>query len=782
MALVRKVFLSCTFGLDVTKTFTIDDTGTWTNLQSSVIYTGDGACYTYSTVSSISTPLQTFSTQEYNNCAECYTANPDNIFYTFSSCCDNTTFSLRRGDFSLEPYFYDGAQFYWELSSGGTVGFTGCTTAIVNYTGSTIYSGDAYTYYSSYVQGWADCDACLYVHPCKVDETPTPTPTITQTVTPSEPYDVYLFEECGNSSNQFRFENVPGTLNVGDVYLINGPYFNGYATVIPYATIGSLYPSIGSTFTGAPSCPTPTPTPTVTQTQTQTPSVTPTNTLTPSVTPTNGECNSIYCFRTTLPSLSGYSGNYTQTGTYNLNYYYEGDGTEFGVIYYTGSYWCLSNSLGGSCLLEGATPCYSTCPDISANYFNGGPCPTPTPSSVNCEPFNFNAYFDCDWEPLPTPSVSVDCGDVNFDVTSVGVTPTPTPSGDFCNGTGVSFLICQYDSTTPTPTTTPTITITKTVDVQGQATFVMLDELFECVNVKVLIDCETGNQLYTSDNLMYEGTPITTGITMSVIIGGNLMCVTYTGTSNTISSNCNIDEIIAISSSCGNCNVFPSPTPTDTPTQTQTPTLTPTTTMNATPTTTPGASPTPTPHWVYVYESCEPIGQQFINTQVIQTVKITSFTNLVVDQTFQDNQGRCWKYIGRFTTNYIAPSTVSPITYSGNYFGSQSIVSNVFDTCSDCLNFQGAAVTYTGNYTPAANSAQNACFLYGITTLRPYYSNTNVLAVGVRIYDTYASVPTNGNNKWIVLKLNPTSNLGTAVQINTSGYITAIQNVNTNSC
>ena len=618
-------------------------------------------------------------------------------------------------------------------------------------------------------------------------ETPTntPTQTLTQTPTQTEPYDIYLFAECGNPSNQFRYENVPGTLTIGDVYLISGPYFNGYATVVPYVATGLLYPSVGSTFTGAPSCPTPTPTPTVTQTQTQTPTVSPTSTLTPTPTPSNGACDSIYCFRTTLPSLSGYSGNYTQTGTYNSNFYYNGDGINFGVVYYTGSYWCLSTSLGGTCLLEGATPCYSTCPDISANYFNGGPCPTPTPSPVNCEPFNFNAYFDCDWEPLPTPSPSVDCGDVNFDVTSLGVTPTPTPSGNFCDGTGVSFSICQYNSTTPTPTTTPTITLTKTVDVQGQATFVMLDELFECVNVKILVDCETGDQLYTSDNLIYSGTPVTTGITMSVIINGNLMCVTYSGTSNTISSNCNVEEIIAISSNCGNCNIFPSPTPTGTSQPTQTPTVTPTMTMNltpnptSTPTRTPNPTPTPTSHWVYVYESCGPIGEQLVNTQVIQTVKITSFIDFVVDQIFQDTQGRCWKYIGQYTTNYIAPSTVSAITYNGNYFGSQSIASDVFDTCDDCLNFQGSAVKFMGDDVNSI-SAQDACLNYKAFT--SYYTNTTTLNVGVRVYDTYASVPTNGNDLWVVLKQNTSSNLGTAVQIDSSGYIIAKQNVNTNSC
>jgi hypothetical protein len=89
-------------------------------------------------------------------------------------------------------------------------------------------------------------------------------------------------------------------------------------------------------------------------------------------------------------------------------------------------------------------------------------------------------------------------------------------------------------------------------------------------------------------------------------------------------------------------------------------------------------------------------------------------------------------------------------------------------------------VTYFGANTPNANSAQNACL--GYVNNRPYYTNTTILAVGVRVYDTFTSVPTNGNNNWVVLKSNTNSNLGKAVKINTTGYITAIQDVNTNSC
>ncbi len=629
-------------------------------------------------------------------------------------------------------------------------------------------------------------------------ETPTPTPTITPTntntpsITPTEVNDIYLFAECGNPSNQFRYTNVPGTLTVGDTYLISGPFFNGYAIVAPYVATGTIYTSVGSSFSGPTVCPTPTPTPTTTAT----PGPTPTTTSTPSPTPTVGTCSSTYCFSTTLSTLSGYSGNYLLTGTYNTYDYYVGDGTTVGYVYNTGDYWCLSDSLGGTCLLEGSTPCESDCPDISANNFVSGPCPTPTPSPVNCETFDFTAYFDCDWEPLPTPSPSVDCGDVNFDVTSLGVTPTPTPSGNFCDGTGVSFSICQYTPPNPTPTITPTITLTKTVDVQGQATFVMLDEMFNCVNVKVLIDCQTGAELYTSDNLIYSGTPVTTGITMSVIIGGTLRCVTYTGTSNSISSNCNIDEIINISSSCGTCNQFPSPTPTSTPavtpTTTATATVTPSVTSTQTPsrpagtptatptqTRTPQPTPTPSTQMVYVYESCQPLGNQAYKTQVKQTVKVAPVT-MTVNKIFQDVDGNCWKYLGSFSSNYIPPTTITLINYSGNYFGASYQPSTLFDLCNDCLTLPGTSIEFFGPYSPSANSAQNACL--GYNAGRPYYSPTATLAVGVRIYDTYVSVPTNGNNNWIVLKTNTTLGAGKAVQINTSGYIIAIQDVDTNSC
>lgn len=119
----------------------------------------------------------------------------------------------------------------------------------------------------------------------------TPTNTVTPSVTPTEPYDVYQFEECNNPSNVFRYENVPGSLTLGSTYEITGGAgFNGFATVVTETGSGTLYPSAGVTFTLS-SCPTPTPTPT--ETPTNTPTETPTNTptITPTETPTNTPTN-----------------------------------------------------------------------------------------------------------------------------------------------------------------------------------------------------------------------------------------------------------------------------------------------------------------------------------------------------------------------------------------------------------------------------------------------------------------------------------------------------------
>ena len=469
-----------------------------------------------------------------------------------------------------------------------------------------------------------------------------------------------------------------------------------------------------------------------------TPYVTPTNT--PTVSSTPPACSSTtFCLSSPLSSLTNYNGNYTNVGVYNGKPYYEGDGITTAYIYYfigSSEYWCLSDTLGGTCILQGASPCYSQCPDILANGFTSGICPTPTPTPIDCNTFNFNAYFDCDWEPLPTPTPSIACDDVNFDIGFVGVTPTPTPTGIICDGTAVSFSMSGFTpQVTPTVTLTPSVTLTRTVEVQGQATFNMLDETFNCVSVKVLKNCNTNAELYTSSNLSYDGITVVTGMTFFASINDENVCVTYVRDDSNFSSNSIVSQIFQIYSNCANCSNLPTPTPSTSPTATQTltptpsatptqtstpqvtssptstvgstPTQTQTSTQTVTPTNSPTPSvtktPTPTPLWVYVYESCQeiPFGKFTSFAQVIQTQQI-SFA-LLVEQSFKDSEGNCWVYNGRFEADYIAPPTMTPITYQGNYFANAP--ETIFDSCDDCLT----PIVVTGQTVISVGASMEAC-------------------------------------------------------------------------
>lgn len=552
--------------------------------------------------------------------------------------------------------------------------------------------------------------------------TNTPTPTLTPTVTSTSGY-IVQFQSCADSLVKFRFIDLPSTLIIGDTYLITDTVFNGCATVITYDGSGPIYDGTGVSFLqvssgcgddlcpiinnlpsvlgncrngeilyanvqedtafvgavyfyngecysfiefsgpGGPNLgepdfrdciycvPSPTPTPT--------PEPTPTHTPTPSVTPI--PCgNNVYCFNTTLSSLTGYTGNYTEAGSYNSKPYYSGDSITTSFIYYTGTYWCLSDSLGGSCLLQGAMPCYSNCPDISATDFTVGPCPSPTPLPVDCTIFDFNAYFDCDWEPVPTPTPSIPCDDVDFDITSFGVTPTPTPSGDFCSGTALSFSLSGYTPVVPTVTLTPSVTLTNTVPVGGQVTFNMLESTVSCVSVKVLIICETGVEVYTSDSLVYFGLPITTGTTMLALMtypgsAKAQTCFTYVRDDEDFSSNTNVGDILQVYENCNTCSILPTPIPTSTPTPT--PTSTPTSTPTLTPTNT--ATQTPTQTLVPLFCS-----SSIVPPTIIGGITITdSSTGSVVD--YPTPFTSCGSVTTPANSKYLGQS--GPFTYTMNF-------------------------------------------------------------------------------------------------------------------
>jgi hypothetical protein len=623
--------------------------------------------------------------------------------YLFQDCCDPTNYFRYQNVLGI---LSTGSTY---SISGGT-GFNGCATVQIYSAIGPIYDGMSSGTIIFGAQ--IDCASCITTIPCP-PPTPTPTPTLTQTpvvplvdcfsatttgttwsyhdccgdfiagtdtglqicVDTLRPYDgidvsvsvcaspvcysAATLADCCTGEIFFALVDqttADGNASYGVVYRFNDRsyYF------IRFGGPGGPYvglPDFGSCEKANEAYPCLTPTPTVTQS----PFLTPTMTPTPSITPPHCESTD-FCLTTQFSGLSQYNGTYTQYGLYGNKNVYSGDGTTTGYIYYvTGStgYWCLSNITGGTCLLQGASPCYSVCPDISSEVFTSGICPTPTPTPADCSTLDFLAYYDCDYEPLPTPTPSVPCSLVNFDMTGIGVTPTPTQTGPACQ-TFLDFSLSGYTiPPTPTVTASPTITLTRTVDESGSVTFTLLEDTFVCTTVRVLQDCDTEQEYLTSQSLFYSGStgliPITSGITMLVLIQGSPVCVNYVtdrkGSSTTI-----IDKVVALYSNCTFCNPVvtqtptptatntqtPTPTPGITPSQTSTPTITPTNTATQSPTpsmtASPGSDPSPTPSvtatqtptpsvtvtttpsntptytmtptpsptstWVYVYESC----------------------------------------------------------------------------------------------------------------------------------------------------------------------------------
>jgi hypothetical protein len=474
---------------------------------------------------------------------------------------------------------------------------------------------------------------------------------------------------------------------------------------------------------GDPVClPSPTPTPT--------PRVTPTNTPTPSVTP-SACAYSTFCFRTTLPELQSYSGNYTQYGYfYNSHLTYSGDGINSGVIYYftsvTESFWCLSTSLGGSCLLRGASPCNSNCPDISGNFFNSGICPTPTPSPSACT-IDFVAYFDCDWEPVLTPTPSVPCDDVDFDFFSFGLTPTPSSTN---TGFGKALQFSLYESTptaTSTATPTPTFDPIPNVPAGGKVSFEIFDSPLDCPTVKILQVCGQETFYYVTSDLVFGGAPIAQNVTFNGNINGQSLCLNWIGTTSQISSNAIVSTIYSVPGTCGLCLVKPSPTPTSTSTPTQTPTNTSTPTQTSTPTPTPTntatqtmtpsptrttnltptptstqtptntststqtptntststQTPTPTPtkaQLYYQFTLCPDQNSLIRFNRLFQTQSLS--IDILPNTVFKDNQGLCWTYQGTTTSIVPNPNYVD-LVWTGNYFGTAG--ADQYETCARCL-------------------------------------------------------------------------------------------------
>jgi hypothetical protein len=290
-------------------------------------------------------------------------------------------------------------------------------------------------------------------------------------------------------------------------------------------------------------------------------------------------------------------------------------------------------------------------------------------------------------------------------------------------------------------------------------------------------------------------------------------CVTYVRDDFNLSSDANVNSVLNVYGNCSSCNILPTPTPTstqtqtptptNTPTTTQTPTNTPTTTQTPTPTRTPGGTPpvtptptstttptntqtptntrtqTPTPSptskYVYVYESCVVIDPKISSqlTQIIQTLPV-SFT-INVGQVFKDKDGICWRYVGRFDTNYIPPANVYYSTQSDNYF--VGALECLFVNCTTCnsvnlkplatqIQFPQANNINSPTYLPATqtsipvttivdppNVPNCSSLLFGLTVRRIYYSTVNNPPL---LSDNYFELPlVYGQNTTYVTGLTP---------------------------
>ena len=175
MALVNKYFYNCFTGggPSIEKTFEIESTGGWTNNLSYIIYSGDGGCYYYSGIDSFASPITTYLSPTgtnlggaCNSSTGCPSVNldvfPNNVYYTFSSCCTSSIISFRRGDIEIGSDYVNGTTMY--LSYNGSGGnFSGCYTVLTGYTGSTIYIDTTPTF--TYSLGYTDCADCLTYFP-----------------------------------------------------------------------------------------------------------------------------------------------------------------------------------------------------------------------------------------------------------------------------------------------------------------------------------------------------------------------------------------------------------------------------------------------------------------------------------------------------------------------------------------------------------------------------------------------------------------------------------------
>jgi hypothetical protein len=431
--------------------------------------------------------------------------------YTFRECCNLNNifrFSFVPGTMVVGQVFY----------IDNSLDFEGCAEVIPYEATGPIYLGASVTF----IEQTSCLDA--FCPPCP---TPTSTPIVycstcnDYNVYNDNTFDVWVqYTDClGNDNNIFIAQKTTvGVCACEDTVIVPESVYVTYVGVCPSVT--------------------PTPQPTLT------------NTPTPSVTPTIGwqYCPvEEYCLLTYFPDTELYDGTYYSAGTYNSRTYYSGD---TGFIYYGNLQWCLSDTLGGDCILSGSYPYYGVCPDLCEDLFSSGTCVTTTSTTNPCNIFDFEAYFDCDVS--TTTTTTIPCSATSVDVTFSAYTTTTT-TADPCVGVGGSITISGYTTTTTTAPTTTTTTTTRDVVVSGDVTYTLVETVFVCPGQTYWFqDCTTLENYYVEPSTAFNSIDLFINYVYNMDIDGNVSCYTFMGTS-TISSNAIFNTYYDFYLDCATC-------------------------------------------------------------------------------------------------------------------------------------------------------------------------------------------------------------------------------------
>jgi hypothetical protein len=431
--------------------------------------------------------------------------------YTFRECCNSSNifrFSFVPGSMTVGQVFF----------VENTLDFSGCAEVIPYEATGPIYLGSTVIFTEQ-----TSCEDAL----CPVCPTPTPTPISACTVCVdydvfnNNNYNIYIYYiDCyGNELHHL----IPAGTTVG-VCACEGTIIEPedvYVSQVGYCPFVSA-----------------------------TPAATPTNTPTPTVTPSPGWnlCPvEEYCLLTYFPDTELYDGTYYSAGTYNDRVYYSGD---TGFIYYGNLQWCLSSTLGGSCILHGNYPNYGICPDLCSDLFSSGTCVTTTSTTNPCNIFDFEAYFDCDVS--TTTTTTIPCSATSIDVSFSSYTTTTTTVNP-CIGVGGDITISGYTTTTTTNTGTTTTTTTRDIVISGSVDYTLVDTVFVCPSQTYNFqDCTTLQNYYIESSIAFNSIDLFINYVYGMEINGITSCYTYIGTS-TISPNATLNQYFNLYLTCSSC-------------------------------------------------------------------------------------------------------------------------------------------------------------------------------------------------------------------------------------